>query len=105
MDCFNSRVSQNFECPAGVFRVWVRRADDDFAQSGRDDGLRAGRGAPVRGARLKRDIQRGSADIASPALRCAKSFDFGMRQTSAAMPSAPDDFSVFDEHRADHRVG
>ena len=55
--------------------------------------------------RFERDIKRRTARIVPALFGIIKRLDFRVRQTSAPMPAAPDDFTAFHQNRANHRIG
>src|ERR1700739_2374626 len=87
-----------------MFRIRISRADDNFFYSRSNDGVRARRRAPVRAAWFERDKKLRAARMVAAFLRVAERLDFRVRQTHAPMPAAPDDFSTFHQHRADHWI-
>ena len=87
-----------------MFRIRIRRADDDCSYSGGDDGVRAGWRAAVSATWFERDVKRRAAWIVTALLSVAERLDFRVRQTRAPMPAAADDFPAFHQHRADHRI-
>ena len=102
---FYSRAYQNFECLAAMFRIGVRRADNDAPNAGGFDGVGARRRAAVRAARFECDIKRRAFGAVPTSLRIANRFHFRVRFARAMMPALADDFGVLHQHRADHWVG
>ncbi len=88
-----------------MFRIRVYRADDNAFDSRRNDGVRAGWRAAVCAARFECHVKRRTSGIVAALLRVAKRLNFRMGFACAPMPAAPDDFSAFHQHRANHRVG
>lgn len=101
----NAGALQNLKSFACVFWIGIGGGHDHALNPGRDDGLGAGRRSTVRGARLQCDVQCGAFGVEAVLLRIAQCFNLGVRQTRAAMPSAPDDLAAFNQHRADHGIG
>ena len=95
---------QDFESPTGMSWIWIRCANNRALDTGGDEGIRAGRRATMRAARLECDVKCRAFGIVAVFLCVAKRLDFRVRQTSAPMPAAPDDFPAPHKQRADHRI-
>ena len=104
MDNFNSSAAQNLKTFARVLRIRVGCADDNLFDSSGDDGIRAGRRAAARATRFERDVKYRAARRVAVFLRVAERLDFRVRQACAPVPAVADDFSAFDQNRADHRI-
>lgn len=87
----------------GVERVGVERADDHAADSGREEGVDAGRRPAVGAAGLEGHVQRGAGRGRAP--EGAQGGDLGVRAAGAGMPALRDDSAILDEDGADHRIG
>lgn len=59
----------------------------------------------MRAARFQSDEKRCAARFVSAAVGIAQRFDLRVRFAGAMMPAAADDFSVSDQHRANHGIG
>src|ERR1700679_118148 len=58
----------------------------------------------MRAAGFERDVKCRPPGIVPAFLRVPERLDFRVRQTRAPMPATPDDFAVFHQYRANHRV-
>ena len=87
-----------------VLRIGISRTDDHAFDPGGDDGVCARRRATVCAAWFKRDEELCAARILAALLCVAERLDFRVRQTRAPVPAAADDFSVFHQYGADHRI-
>ena len=88
--------------PAAIYdRVRVVRPDDHPRHSRRDDGVGAGRRAPVVRARLERHVEDGAARRVPGLL---ERDDLGVADALVLVPPLPDDLAVPHDHRADDWV-
>ena len=59
----------------------------------------------MRGAGLECDVKCPAFWIVAFSFGVTQRFDFGVRQTSAMMPTFTNHFAAFDKDCADHRIG
>lgn len=93
--------AQDVERPSGMTRVGIDDARDDATHLGAKNGLGAGRGPPLCGTWLERDVEGRTARVRA-GLR--ERLDLRMRQSGGTMRPAPDDRAVPHKHRADGRI-
>ncbi len=94
-------VAQNLCAFSGHQRIRVQTADEHPANLVLDDRIRARRRASPVAARLKRDVQVGACAVLS-AVR--ERVALGMQAADVLVPAFTDDFTVLDDHAADHRI-
>ena len=99
---FNLRASQEFEGAPGMPGIWIRRPNHYFLYSGGDDGIGAGRRAPMRRTGFERDIERRPARIVVMLPGIAERFDFRVGQPRAMMPAVSNNAPALDQHSPDH---
>ncbi len=92
---------------SGMGGVWVVCAVDHVADARVKDGLCAGRGAPVAGARLKGDVDGGSAQGVRRVVRqgVRNGLALGVRLASSGVPAFSQHHAVPHNCRAYWRIG
>jgi len=99
---FDSRVFQAGDAPAGNQRIGVGGGDHDAPDFVADDEVGAGGCLTGMAAGLQRHIKRRSGNFF---LRVRNRVDFRVIFAAALMIPPADDFAVFDDHGAHHRIG
>ena len=94
--------AQEFEAMAGMGRIRIAGAHDHGAETRGQDGVHARRSAPVRAARLERDVQDGVRGGLTA--QGAQGHDLGMRLAGLGVEAFGDDLTAFGDDRPHHRV-
>ena len=94
--------AQQLKAMAGMGRIRIAGAHDHGAETGGQDGVHARRRAPVRAARLQRDVQDGVRGGLTA--QGAQGHDLGMRLAGLGVEAFGDDPAAFGDDRPHHRV-
>ena len=90
---------------ARLARIRIAHRGHDARHSRGEHGIDAWRSAPMRVARLERDVHRGAARIGAAPRSIGQRVDLGVRFACALVESLADDRAVAHDHAADARVG
>jgi hypothetical protein len=86
-DDLDAGGTEELKAAARVGGIGIGGGDDDAGEAGGDDGIDAGRGAAMGGARLEGDVEGGAARLGG-AGEAAESFDLSMGGAGGAVPAA-----------------